>query len=392
MSLKGSEHMTEQSEVNPELSYDFVEESDDAEIFNYDHHQETDIYPDVTIKVEREQYSLFELKRKYDKKPQQVVLDPDYQRDDVWVLKQRSELIESVLMGIPLPIFYLNETKDGRLVVVDGRQRLTTIFRFFDNQFKLQQLRILKNLEGQTFSKLEGNLQSKLEDYQIIAQVIKPPTPDRVIFDIFDRVNRGGTQLNQQEMRNALYQGKATELIKKLAKSDFFLKATDGSITTSRMKDRYMILRLLSFYLWRKGILKTTNGQQLEYKPKELDEFLGKTMERVNVMSNEDVTILEKIFNRTMENNFNVFGTRAFRRDKRYPINLILFESFGYLFTHLDTQACIDNRAKLQRLTGNLLQDNVFKELLSTDRGRGVVIPAILNKMDDLLGRIKDDQ
>ncbi|WP_237179304.1 DUF262 domain-containing protein [Paenibacillus sp. MMS18-CY102] len=379
------------SDANPELSNDFVEELDGDEIYNYNYHQETDIYPDVTIKVEREQYSLFELKRKYDKKPQQVVLDPDYQRDDVWVLKQRSELIESVLMGIPLPMFYLNETKDGRLVVVDGRQRLTTIFRFFDNQFKLQQLRILKNLEGQTFSKLEGSLQSKLEDYQIIAQVIKPPTPDRVIFDIFDRVNRGGTQLNQQEMRNALYQGKATELINKLAKNNFFLKATDTSITTSRMKDRYMILRLLSFLLWKKGILKTSNGLQLEYKPKELDEFLGKTMERINVMSNEDINILEKLFSKTMENNYIIFGNRAFRRDRRYPINLILFESFGYLFIHLDTQTCLDNRAGLQNLTGRLLSDNVFRELLSSDRGRGIVIPSILNKMDDLLRGFKND-
>lgn len=384
--LKGLRNFMGQSSNN-ELPSEFLEEADEAQIFSYDHFQETDIYPDVTIKVEREQYSLFELKRKFDKRPQQVVLDPDYQRDDVWELKQRSELIESVLMGIPLPIFYLNETKDGRLVVVDGRQRLTTFFRFFENNFKLQQLRILKNIEGLIFKDLDGNLQSKLEDYQIIAQVIKPPTPDRVIFDIFDRVNRGGTQLNQQEMRNALYQGKATELINRLAESVSFLEATDRSITKSRMKDRYMILRLLSFYLWRTGNLKAANGQQIEYKPKELDEFLGKSMERINLMTNEDINKLEKIFHTTMKNNLVIFGNHAFRRtygDRRYPVNLILFESFGYLFTYFTENDCNNNREVLQRATGELLRDYRFKELLSSDRGRGVVIPVIFDKMDQL--------
>lgn len=395
--LKGLiKFMEQSSNINKdqELPSDLIEEVEGSDFSNYDYYQETAIYPDVTIKVEREQYSLFELKRKYDKKPQQVVLDPDYQRDDVWEPKQRSELIESVLMGIPLPIFYLNETKDGRLVVVDGRQRLTTFFRFFENGFKLQQLRILTNMEGKTFENLDGSLQSKLEDYQIIAQVIKPPTPDRVTFDIFDRVNRGGTPLNQQEMRNALYQGKATELIKRLAESDSFLEATDRSITKSRMKDRYMILRLLSLYLWKTGNLKVSSGRQIEYKPKELDEFLGKSMEYINTMNNEDINSLEQFFLRTMRNNFILFGNNAFRRtygDRRYPINMILFESLGYLFTHFDDQFCTVYRKNIKNLTNQLLQDYNFKDLLSSDRGRGVVIPAVFNKMDQLRGRIEDD-
>ncbi|WP_341279441.1 DUF262 domain-containing protein [Paenibacillus sp. FSL H8-0537] len=379
--------MQRQDDLMEELESELMEEKDiEDKLFDNDYQEEASIYPDVTIKVEREQYSLFELKRKYDKKPQQVKLDPDYQRDDVWDDKQRSELIESVLMGIPLPVFYLNETKDGQLIVVDGRQRLTTFFRFFDDQFELQQLRILNNLQGQRFSELKHNLQSKLEDYQIIAQVIKPPTPDRVIFDIFDRVNRGGTQLNQQEMRNALYQGKATKLLDDLSSSDSYLEVTGRTITPIRMKDRYMILRLISFILWR-------NGELTEYKHKELDEFLGRSMKYINEMDDENIAELKTLFHLTMCNNMIIFGNRAFRRTNgRYPVNFILFESFGYLFTQFDQTTCENNTVRFRELSNKLLEDGKFNELLSKDRGTGSVIPDVFDKMDELGRRLRDDK
>ena len=101
-------------------------------------------YPNLTIKIEQAQYSIYELKRRYDRG--RICLDPDFQRNDVWSKKQKSELIESVIMGIPLPIIYLAENADGRLIVVDGRQRLTTFFEFLDNKFRLRDLKILKQI------------------------------------------------------------------------------------------------------------------------------------------------------------------------------------------------------------------------------------------------------
>lgn len=375
-----------------ELEEILMEEQDSEKLFGYDYSQDIDIYPDATIKVEREQYSIFELKRKYAK--DLIILDPEFQRNDVWESQQRSELIESVLMGIPLPLFYLNETKDGKLVVVDGRQRLTTFFRFLDNKFKLQNLKILSNINGCFFKELDDSFQSKLEDYQIIAQVIKPPTPERIKFDIFDRVNRGGTRLNQQEMRNALYQGKATILLKKLAENNLFLEATGNSITDSRMKDRYMILRMVAFYLWRTNRLLDANGNKLEYRGKELDEFLGKAMERINAMNDEDIASVEEAFLLSMQNNILLFGNKAFRRtywERRYPVNLILFESLGYLFSHFSEQECENNKSFIRQQVNTLMNDYEFNQLLSTDRGRGVVIPQIFNEMDKLKeGFIRD--
>lgn len=368
------------------------EEQDSFKIFEYDKSQDIDIYPDVLIKVEREQYSIYELIRKFAR--EQIILDPEFQRKYVWQPQQQSELIESVFMGIPLPLFYLNETKDGKLIVVDGMQRLTTIFMFLNNEFKLQGLKVLHSINGFYFRELAYNLQAKLEDCQIIAQVIKPPTPERIKFDIFERVNRGGTSLNQQEMRNALYQGKATRLLKDLAESKEFVEATRNSISIDRMKDRYLVLRMVAFYLWRANKILDANGNQLEYRAKELDEFLGKVMERINAMRDEDIEKVKSVFLLSMKNNFLLFGNKAFRRTngkRTYPVNLILFESFGYLFSHFGKEVCSNNKKTITARVNNLMSDDKFNELLSTDRGRGVVIPQVFNIMDQLKEEFQRD-
>ncbi|MBF7046923.1 DUF262 domain-containing protein, partial [Campylobacter volucris] len=185
--------------------------------------------------------SLFEIKRRQERGDIQI--SPEFQREDVWNYKQKSELIESVLMGIPIPVFYFFESKDTKIQVVDGRQRITTFIDFMNDKFDLKQVKIITDIIGKKFSDLNVIQQRKIEDYQIDTYTIQPPTPEQVKFNIFDRVNRGGTRLNNQEMRNALYQGNSTELINELSKEECFKKATAHSIKSNHMKDRYIILR-----------------------------------------------------------------------------------------------------------------------------------------------------
>ena len=113
------------------------------------------IYPARNIKIDRVQFSIFELKRRYDKGL--ICLDPDFQRNEVWSTRQKSELIESVVMGIPLPLIYLAETMEGKLVIVDGRQRLTTFFRYLDNEFSINGLKIMIELNACKFRDLEND-------------------------------------------------------------------------------------------------------------------------------------------------------------------------------------------------------------------------------------------
>lgn len=303
-----------------------------------------DVYPDAVLNIARETGSVFQLKRRWEKTPSMLDLTPPFQRNLVWSSKQKSELIESIIMGIPLPAFYVKENPEGVYVVVDGKQRLSTLFDFIDGKFKLEGLSILKDHVKSYFSDLSPIEQNKIEDYTLTINVIKAPTSDRVTFDLFDRVNRGGTNLNNQEMRNALYQGTSTRLIDELAENMNFLDATENTIPPKHMKDRYLILRFLAFYMWNEHLsVDIETGLRLEYKSN-LEDFLGKTMAYLNNLTSQDKLIarLRIVFNDCMYYAAKyVVPLGGFRlpsdggRQKR-PINMAFFESFSYLIAKMD--------------------------------------------------------
>jgi hypothetical protein len=311
----------------------------------------SDIYPVATIKITKSQFSLYELKRKYENKERQdIILNPDFQRNPVWTKKQNAELIESILMNVPLPVFYFFEKKDGKKQIVDGRQRLTAIFDYMNNKFTLGKLKILKDFSYKKFSSLAPVYQSSIEDYQILAYVIQPPTPERVKFDIFDRVNRGGTSLNNQEMRNALYQGKATDLLNKLSKEPYFLKATGQAVKPARMKDKYVILRFLGFYILFAA--KDKENLDIEYKS-DIDEFLAKIMEYINNSNDQKISFLTNVFIQSMHNAYNTLGSNGFRFENKIskskrPVNMPLFELLALFFTNFSILKNLNTKKKFK--------------------------------------------
>lgn len=326
--------------------------------------ENTDNYPNLSIKIEQAQYSIFELKRKYDK--DRICIDPDFQRNLVWTNKQKSELIESVIMQIPLPLIYLAENEDGKLVVVDGRQRLTTFFQFLDNEFRLKDLKILPQINGMNFNELEeSHLYSRyvtiIEDTQLVVQIIKYPTKDRVRFDIFDRVNRGGTPLNKQEMRNALYQGNATKLLDELSKMKSFKDATGGAISPKHMKDKYVILRALCFYLLWRGNILDKNKKRMEYRS-DMEELLGAGMNLFNKMDLNSIFLLKQLFDRTMARAYQCLGKDGFRIPSngkiRRPISMTLFETLFYYFTCFDKTSV--SNLEMKKGVVELLQDEEY--------------------------------
>lgn len=296
------------------------------------------IYPNAEVRVEKAQYSTMHLKRLVEER-KELIIDPDFQRNDVWSAKQSAELVESILMGIPIPTIYLFEMKDGTKQVVDGRQRISAILNFLNNKFSLKDLKILPQCNGKKFSELDFKMQGIFEDYQLSFYIIQPPTPERVKYDIFDRVNRGGTRLTNQEMRNALYKGRSTIMLKELATSLVFLNATGGGISNKRMKDQYIILRSIAFYLLKKkqDRVLEENGESIEYKS-DMDDFLAKTMIFLNEKASKKLLEdCKNTFIRAMDNSFKVLGRDAFRFDSessnRRPINMPLFEVLMYVFS-----------------------------------------------------------
>lgn len=317
--LKAGESEEDKGILDNEDELEINSDNDDAEE-----------YPVNSIKVDKGFYTVFELKRKYAAEPKRVILDSDFQRNDVWNLRKKSELIESILMGLPLPIFYFNQDRYGRLIVVDGRQRLTAMFSYMDEKFKLRNLRVLKSINGKAFSELSVIQQGKIEDFQMQAHVIIPPTPERIKFDIFDRVNRGGMQLNKQEIRNAMYQGQATKLLDNIVRGECFKRATgDAFKNEKRMKDKYLISRLVAIILYLDNELTDDERNIYKYRG-DIDDIQGRALDHIN---SQDKVSCDKVMDRINEaltNSYSVFGENAFRLSsgkKKTPINMNLFET-----------------------------------------------------------------
>lgn len=287
------------------------------------------------VKVTKKDFSIFELHRKY--KKGQLILEVDFQRKDVWKYKQKCELIESILMGLPLPIFYFKLQNNSQYVVVDGKQRLSTLFEFLENKFVLKSLKILNFLNGRRFEDLTEELgvyQSQLEDYQVYSHVILPPTPDKILFDIFDRVNRGGTQLNKQEIRNALYHGRGLDMITNITKSCEFEKATRiEQKKDCRMKGPYLVTRFLSFYLLFNHLL-WDNGEEYEYVG-DLDELVEVTLTQLNNMQENYLEKLKNLTIQCLTMSYKIVGKGAFRREfqESKPINMNIFEVTLYFMS-----------------------------------------------------------
>lgn len=322
-----------------------------------------------SVKVTKKDFSIFELYRKY--KQGKLNLDVDFQRKSVWENKQKHELIESILMGLPLPIFYFKQQDNATYVVVDGKQRLTALFEYMDDKFALKGLKILPFLNGKKFEDLVGELsiyQTQLEDYQVYSHVILPPTPDKIIFDIFDRVNRGGTKLNKQEIRNALYHGKGLDRISQITRSKPFILATGiRPEKDKRMKGSYLLTRFLAFYLlFQKKI-------QVEYTG-DIDDLLEKTLTYLNKLSDLELDEIEDLLIDLLEKAHEIGGKGVFRKNLNpsNPINMNIFETTLYYIYLLGDKINSCDMALLYNELKRLITDQKF--IWSIEDGRDGVV------------------
>ena len=267
----------------------------------------------------------------------EIDIAPDFQRKYVWNSRQRSGLIESLLLGIPLPSFYFNEDSDGRLQVVDGVQRLTTIFRYVNQKsFRLGKVTYLHELKGQGFDDLAPLFRRRLGKAQFVAHVIDPQTPYRVKFEIFRRINTGGSPLSPQEIRHCMSKTRSRKFLKQLVSEESFETATGESLQNHpRMADREVALRFVAFRLFTSDDYAQHSG---------FDEFLGFVTERLDNSDSQKLDRLRVDFVRGMTNCHSVFGEHAFRKwpldaIRKSPINRALFDSWGTVLAAYDETA-----------------------------------------------------
>lgn len=154
-------------------------------------------------------------------RPPKLKLDPEFQRKYKWDKEgweRASRFIESCLMRIPLPACYFAEKADGTHFVIDGVQRLTTIQKFFKDEFALEGMSAFKELEGKKFSELAA-YRSELEATTIRCIVLRKENPPNLVQEIFSRLNQGAVRLSDQEIRHAIYPGTLNDLLIELAKN-----------------------------------------------------------------------------------------------------------------------------------------------------------------------------
>jgi len=229
------------------------------------------------------------------------VMDPDFQRDFIWNEEKQSKLIESVIMRIPLPVFYMAEDEEGRMVVVDGLQRLSTFNRFIKDELRLK-LPERGEIDSRRFSELPAKIQNRVEDCNLIFYIIDSKVPEGARLDIFERVN-SGEPLTRQQMRNCLFMGPATRFLKDESRSDIFCKATGRSLNAKTMRDREFVNRFCAFSLLG------TEGYHGD-----MDEFLAQCLRRMNKLEPAALLALSKDFRRGLANNLALFGKHSFRK------------------------------------------------------------------------------
>jgi hypothetical protein len=142
----------------------------------------------------------------------EIDLAPDFQRHArIWNAPRKARLIESLLLRIPLPVFYVAADASENWSVVDGLQRMTTINDFVNGIFPLSELEYLTQFNGFKFDDLPRPMGRRISETELVVHVIEPGTPEEVMFNIFSRINTGGMRLNDQEIRHALHKGPARD-------------------------------------------------------------------------------------------------------------------------------------------------------------------------------------
>lgn len=301
-------------------------------------------------------------------------LAPDFQRSaGIWSEVNQTRLIESLLLRIPLPTLYAAESGEDSWSVVDGIQRLSTIARFVIPEtigarpLTLHGLEYLRQYEGLGYRELPGGLQTRIDETELIVHLIRAGTPEPVKFNIFARINTGGSPLTFQELRHALIPGKARDMLRELARSVPFIEATQGSVSASRMADREMVLRFLAFRL----------TDPYEYARGDLDTFLRHAMKQLNSLDSDDINRLVDEFNQSMRAASDIFGEHAFRKlfrgqIRRLPINKALFEAVSVNLSRLtpaEIGILTERRDEVRELLMDLMEDGQFQQAISVATG-----------------------
>lgn len=300
-----------------------------------------------------------------------IDLNPNFQRRDAWTDAEKSKLIESLMLGLPVPPIILaeNKNKKNSYIVIDGKQRLLSIRRFYSETIeqdgftplKLKSLEILKELNGNTITQVREKYSEyvrSIENQTIRTIVIKNWPDEPFLYTVFLRLNTGSKKLSPQELRQALKPGAFLDYLDDAtANSDIIKKMLKNKQADTRMKDIELTLRFYAYYYF----IEEYNGK--------LKEFLDMTCEKLNLLWDEKEEEIKELFSKfenSIEFCYDLFENKSpFSRytlgESANRFNRSIFELFTFYFTNPEICKLVkDNKELFIELFKKMNDDKDF--------------------------------
>ncbi|WP_236198288.1 DUF262 domain-containing protein [Pseudomonas putida] len=287
----------------------------------------------------------------YDMISEEIIdVTPEYQRHFVWSKERQSQLIESILLGIPVPSLFMATNKDSTWEVIDGLQRLTTIVNFIGKQevidliskdckpLILTGLEKLDTLNNLAFEEVPKAIQLMFMTRPIRVTVLNDKSDFGLRFDLFERLNTGGVILHPQEIRNCVYLGQFNDFIKECANFEPFkgcLKLGSNAEKNGNIEE--LVLKFFAYYEQRDNFVHSVKGFLNDYMAKKSDSFKNK--KHLKNLFEQTFTVLE-----------NNLPDGIVRSNRKNTTPLILFEAISVGVADAINAGLPVHPAKLQAL------------------------------------------
>ena len=282
---------------------------------------------------------------------------PTFQRRYVWTNTLASRLIESILLNVPIPPCYLSQNEAFELDVIDGQQRLFSIYRFLENQFALTGLEVLKDLNKHRFHQLPTKQQRQIKTHTLRLVAVTNESHPEIKFDVFQRLNTNTVPLNAQELRNCMYRGALNDLLKDAVFYKPWLSILGKRQPDKRMRDEELVLRFFSFYIHGIESYRTPQKHWLNDVAKDGRKY-----------SEDHIYELKGVWTNAIDTSLEWFEPReCFRRlpiSKARTINRALFDLIMLSAATKNPASAKASRSRFRKQYTKLLASEDFSDLI----------------------------
>lgn len=334
-----------------------------------------DDYNDIVVHSETKHWTLAYLKELYDQND--IITDPDYQRKYVYNQRQASSLIESVLIGIPIPVIYLCEEEEGNYSVIDGQQRITSFVRYLKNEYPLLGLQKLTQLNGKYFKELEKKIQRRLSFGNLTVVCLDRDSQD-LKYEIFSRLNQGAISLKPQELRNCIYRGSFNDMLKEIAMSNKLLPSLfhDKNLRSSYEE------RILRFFVLRESMILNDTYVNA----------MNKYMHAHQNAARAEIQKAKSLFNGTIDVVKQVLGDNAFfsyDEKNRKKFNGAVYDSIMIPFSFYEKYELLSHADLIRaEITEIKVRDKEYQENVYAGTNARKKVFCRIGKIWDMLIRV----